>query len=96
MKMTALPLPVVLSPARPGSMPSDGRRRMTGAIIPGDGRMRFRTEDSRLRALERGGGDPLRYVLLWDHEVERTPEEEEAFIAGGGEIIRLRWLDEGA
>jgi hypothetical protein len=38
----------------------------------------------------------VRYVLLWDHEVERTPEEEEAFIAGGGEIIRLRWLDEGA
>ena len=25
---------------------------MTGAIIPGDGRMRFRTEDSRLRRLE--------------------------------------------
>ena len=48
--------------------------------------------ERRLEALERGGDGPVKYVIRWDHD--RTPEEEEAFIAGGGEIIRLRWLDE--
>ena len=46
--------------------------------------------ERRLRTLERGGDDPVMYVLRW-----AIPEEEEKrIIAEGGIVIRLKWPEE--
>jgi len=46
--------------------------------------------ERRLMALERGGGDPVMYVMRW----EISPEEERRIVAGGGIVIRLKWPEE--
>ena len=46
--------------------------------------------EKRLESLERGGDDPVKYVLRW-----AIPEEEEKrIIAEGGIVIRLKWPEE--
>jgi len=46
--------------------------------------------ERRLRTLERGGDDPVKYVLRW----EVYGEEEKRIVAEGGTVIRLKWPEE--
>ena len=46
--------------------------------------------ERRLMTLERGGGDPVRYVMRW--EISET--EERRIVAEGGTVIRLKWPEE--
>jgi len=46
--------------------------------------------ERRLEVLERGGDDPVGYVLRW----EISEEEEKRIIAEGGTVIRLKWPEE--
>ena len=46
--------------------------------------------EKRLEVLERGGGDPVGYVMRW----EISEAEERRIIAEGGTVIRLKWPEE--
>jgi len=46
--------------------------------------------EKRLESLERGGGDPVGYVMRW----EISEAEERRIIAEGGTVIRLKWPEE--
>ena len=46
--------------------------------------------EKRLEVLERGGEDPVKYVLRW----AAYDEEETQTIGGGGTVIRLKWPEE--
>ena len=46
--------------------------------------------EKRLEVLERGGDDPVRYVLRW----EVYGEEEKRVVAEAGTVIRLKWPEE--